>query len=217
MNKLRMLAAMIALAALIAATVIFASPYAPVVQPVRDIEEIWAIEDTRQESEEPLLTALENNGVALGYDWYENTFYCTLGMDNTDAWPSIHLTAPEAKGLEICFVDDYTYDWCSDAICDGYPYQIIAYNDEYFSYSQIVFTGLPIVCMSTNEDIPAHVDVAAKLTMSFSANEGISSYVRTHKRGATTLRDKEKNGYKVEITRGSDGSRKTQQEQCLYL
>ncbi len=210
MNKLRMLAAMLALAALIAATVIFASPYAPVVQPVRDIEEIWAIEDARQESEEPLLTALENNGVALGYDWYENTFYCTLGMDNTDAWPSIHLTAPEAKGLEVCFVDDYTYDWCSDAIRDGYPYQIIAYNDEYFSYSQIVFTGLPIVCMSTNEDIPAHVDVAAKLTMSFSANEGISSYARTHKRGATTLRDKEKNGYKVEITRGSDGSRKTQ-------
>lgn len=210
MNKVKMLAAMLVFAALIAVTVIFASPYAPVVQPVRDIEEIWAIEDARQESETPLLTALENNGVALGYDWYENTFYCTLGLDNTDAWPNIHLTAPQGGDLNICFVDDYSYDWCSDAIRDGYPYQIIAYNDEYFSYSQIVFTGLPIIRMSTREDIPAHIDVAAELTMSFSADEGIASYARTHKRGATTLRDKEKNGYKVEITRGSDGSRKTQ-------
>jgi len=212
MKKLRIMLLMLLLTAILAAVVLFASPYAPVVQPVRDIEEIWAIEDTRQESEEPLLHKLENNGVALGYDWYENTFYCTLGMDNTDVWPQIHLTAPDAKDLEICFVDDYTYDWCSDAIRDGYPYQIIAYNDEYFSYAQIVFTGLPIIRMQTDEEIPPHVDVPVQLTMSYSAQEEAASYARAHKRGATTLRDKEKNGYKVEITRGSDGSRKTQMQ-----
>ena len=212
MKRLKILAIMVLLIAVIAATVVFTSPYAPVVEPARDIEEIWAIEDARQESETPLLTALENNGVALGYDWYENTFYCTLGMDNMDVWPEIHLTAPQAGNLQICFVDDYRYDWCSDAIRDGYPYQIIAYNDEYFSYAQIVFTGLPIVCMTTDEEIIAHVDVAAELTMSFSADEGISAHARSHKRGATTLRDKEKNGYKVEITRNSDGTRKTQTE-----
>ena len=211
-KKLGLLAGMAVLAAVIAAVVAYASPYAPVVQPVRDIEEIWAIEDTRQESEEPLISAMENHGAALGYDWFENTFYCTLGMENGDTWPDIHLTVPGAKDIEVCFVDDYTYDWCADAIREGYPYQIIAYNDEFFSYAQIIFTGLPVVRMTTQEEIPAHVDVAGGLTMSFGGGRELESYMRAHKRGATTLRDKEKNGYKVELTRGADGSRKTKMQ-----
>jgi len=209
MKRIRLLLAILLMTGVIAAVLYYASPYAPVVQPVKDMEEIWAIEDSRQESEEPLLTALENNGVALGYDWAENTFYCTLGLENTDAWPQIHLTAPGAENLEICFVDDYTYDWCSDAIREGYAYQIIAYNDEAFSYTQVVFTGLPILCMTTQDEVPAHVDVPGGLTVSYDSNRELRANIRTHKRGATTLRDKEKNGYKVEFTRNSDGTRKT--------
>ena len=212
MTKCKLFLTILFLAGVIMVVLYFASPYAPVVQPVRDIEEIWAIEDSRQESEEPLLTALENNGVALGYDWYENTFYCTLGLDNTDAWPQIHLTAPGAKDLQICFVDDYSYDWCSDAIREGYAYQIIAYNDQEFSYTQVVFTGLPILRMSTQEEVPAHVDVPGGLTISYDESRELRSNIRTHKRGATTLRDKEKNGYKVEFTRNSDGTRKTRMQ-----
>ncbi len=208
-NRWKLLTSMALLTACIAVVIAHGSPYAPVVQPVKDIEEIWAIEDTRTESAEPLLTALENNGVALGYDWYENTFYCTLGLDKGEMWPDIHLTAPDAQGLEICFVDDYSYDWCADAIRDGYPYQIIAYNDEQFSYAQVVFTGLPIVCMTTQEEIPAHVDVSGEVSVSFDGERGLRSSMRAHKRGATTLRDKEKNGYKVEFTRNDNGSRKT--------
>ena len=212
MKRLQLLLAMLLLALCAGAVVVWASPYAPVVQPVRDIEEIWAIEDERRESETPLVTRLENNGVALGYDWYENTFYCTLGLDGEDEWPQIHLTAPDAKGIELCFVDDYTYDWKTDAIREGYAYQIIAYNDEVFSYAQVVFTGLPIVCMTTAEDIPAHVDVGGEVTVSYDGERALRSNMRAHKRGATTLRDKEKNGYKVEFTRGADGSRKMKQQ-----
>ena len=44
-------------------------------------------------------------------------------------------------GLTLCFVDDYAYDACADAIRDGYAYQIMAYTDEAYSYSDVVFTG----------------------------------------------------------------------------
>ena len=57
----------VACAALLAGVVIYGSPYAPVIEPVAEIEAIWAIEDTRTESETPLVTALENHGARLGY------------------------------------------------------------------------------------------------------------------------------------------------------
>ena len=151
--RFRILLAMTALLVVIVWVIAAASPYAPVVEPVREIEEIWALEDARTESETSLVTRLENNGQSLGYDAESNTFYCTLGMDFADTWPEIHLTAPDAKGVRLCFVDDYSYDWCADAIRDGYEYQIMAYTDTEFFYSYLVFTGLPVVVPSIAESL----------------------------------------------------------------
>ena len=124
-ERLRILLGMALLLMAAAAVIVCASPYAPVVEAApENIEDIWAIEDAREESEVPLVTALQNHGQALGYDADKNTFYCTLGMDNGDAWPDIRLTAPQNPGVKLCFVDDYSYDWCSDAVMEGYPYQV---------------------------------------------------------------------------------------------
>lgn len=49
--KLRILAGIVLLLGVMAAVVFYASPYALVVEPVADIEAIWAIEDARSESE----------------------------------------------------------------------------------------------------------------------------------------------------------------------
>jgi len=153
MKRLKLLLAIAVLSAVLVAAVVYGSPYAPVVAPVMDIEEIWAIEDARQESETPLITALENHGMPLGYDALENTFYCTLGMGHEETWPDIHLTAPGAEGVELVFVDDYSYDWCTDAIRDGYAYQILAYTDTEFSYTQVIFTSLPIITLAAGQYI----------------------------------------------------------------
>ena len=75
MKKLKLLLAMLMLAAMITATVALGSPYAPVVAPPAEIEDIWAIEDAREESDKPLVTRLHNNGVPLAYDRGNNTFY----------------------------------------------------------------------------------------------------------------------------------------------
>ena len=203
MKKARLLLLIAALLIMLAATVYYGSSYAPVVEPVMEIEEIWAIEDARQESEAPMVKALANHGALLGYDEAENTFYCPIGLETGDEWPEIHLTAPGAEGVSLVFVDDYSYDWCSDALRDGYAYQIMAYTDTEFSYAQIVFTGLPIVTMRTGAEI-GYEDV--KASVSFCApGSGMQSGAVTHLRGAGS-RLSEKKSYKIDFVHGTKDS-----------
>lgn len=85
--RLRLMLGILALVVLLVGTVLLASPYAPVVGAFRPIEEIWAIEDERVMSEIPLVTALSNHNVPLAYDAQQNTFYCTLGLEQGGEWP----------------------------------------------------------------------------------------------------------------------------------
>ena len=213
--RLRLLLGMAALLGAAAAAVLLASPYAPVVEPCRDIEDIWAIEDAREESDTPLVTALDNNGQALGYDATSNTFYCTLGLGHEEDWPQLHLTAPGANGVSLCFVDDYTYDWCADAIRDGWAYQILAYTDDAYSYASLVFTGLPIISLETQEALRPHEDIPVRVSVSAAGEAGLTACGRAHERGDTSLRMRPKHGIKVEFTRHADGTRKTEQEMPL--
>lgn len=207
-KRFKLLGAMLALCALVAAVIWMGSPYAPVVAPApQEIETIWAIEDERQESEKPLVTVLLNHGVPLVYSEAENRFYCTIGLENGDAWPQLHLTAPGAKGVSLMFSDDYTYDWCSDALKDGYGYQVLAYTDEEFSYFEIVFTGLPLVTIDTNDEPVTAMDTQASIGMSFCDGETVDSPGRVHVRGDRSVTWKPKAGYKIEFTRGGDSGK----------
>ena len=99
-----MLLALAALVLALAGVIACASPYAPAAAPApEDVETIWAIEDAREESDAPLVTALAMNGVPLAYDAESSTFYCTLGMDNGEEWPVLRLTAPEARGGRLSY------------------------------------------------------------------------------------------------------------------
>ena len=205
MQRIRLLLAMAALSALMVLAVCLGSPYAPLVGPVADIEEIWEIEDARTESETPLVTRLNNHGVPLAYDAQENTFYCTLGMGNAESWPEVHLHAPDADGVRLMFADDYAYDFCADAIREGYPYQVMAYTDTEFAYFDIVFTGMMQVHVKTGDEISKE-DVPAQVAV-LSDEEVLESNARVHYRGGATMGDP-KRGIKIEFTRGSDGTHK---------
>jgi len=207
MKRLNLLGMMTALALLIVFSIWIGSPYEPVVQPVVDIEEIWKIEDARQESEEPLVDALSNNGIPLGYDRESNTFYCTLGLEQQDTWPDIHLRANTAEKTQLVFVDDYNYDWCREAISEGYAYQVMAYTDKEYWYFDIVFTGLPIISLYcteeiTEEDTPAHITVSAY------GHEPVTSEANIHLRGGGTRFAKKKN-LRVKFTRTAGGRSNT--------
>ncbi|MDO5377732.1 MAG: CotH kinase family protein [Clostridia bacterium] len=203
MKKLELLAAMLALCALMAAAVVLGSPYAPAVGPYREIEALWEIEDEREESAQPLITALENHGVPLAFDRESNTFYCTLGLENGAEWPDVRLTAPGAKrGTAICFADDYTYDWCDEAIREGYAYQLMAYTDSEYAYFNLVFTGLPLVVLRTDEEIGTQ-DVSAQMIMSQWGEEAVRGSALAHIRGDGSLYN-EKKSYKIKFVRGAN-------------
>ena len=187
MKRFKLFLAMAALACAIGLTVKYGSTYRPVVEPVREIEEIWALEDAREESEEPLVTRLFCNGVPMAYDAENNVFYGSLGLENGAQWPEIKLTASEetAKGLSLCFADDYGFDDCDAAIREGYSYQIFAYTDTAYSYAEVVFTGLPLVNVTAEqtierEDVPAQIEIAL-------AAEGLQTNGRIHKRGGASI------------------------------
>ena len=212
MKRLKLLLGMAALACAIGLTVKYGSAYRPVVEPVREIEAIWAIEDEREESEEPLVTRLFCNGAEAAYDAESNTFYCTLGLENGEEWPKIKLTTAKnvGGGLTLCFVDDYAYDACADAIREGYAYQIMAYTDEAYSYSDVVFTGLPILSLHTAEEITTE-DAPAALNLAFGNGERLEANARAHLRGNASLVRLDKHSYKVEFTRTEDGKKKIPQ------
>ena len=206
MKRLKLLLMMLALLGMMAAVVVFRSPYAPVVGGPADIEVLWEIEDTRTESKEPLVTAMENHGVPLAYDRENNTFYCTLGMENGDAWPELHLTVANAGGVNVLFSDDYTYDWCDEAIRKGYSYELMAYTDKEYSYFNIVFTGLPLICIDVDQEITDE-DAPAFVNMSVYGDQAVSTSARIHRRGGLS-RGSEKPACKIEYTRKADGTGK---------
>lgn len=212
MKRLKLLLGMAALACAIGLTVKYGSAYRPVVGPVREIEAIWAIEDEREESEEPLVMRLFCNGAEAAYDAESNTFYCTLGLENGEEWPEIELTTAKnvGGGLTLCFADDYAYDACADAIRDGYAYQIMAYTDETYSYSDVVFTGLPILSLHTAEEITTE-DTPAALNLAYGNGERLEANARAHLRGNASLVRLDKHSYKVEFTRTEDGKKKIPQ------
>lgn len=207
MKKLELLALMALLVCVMAGVVYAASPYAPVVGAVQDIEELWAIEDARQESEAPLVTALQNHGAPLAYDKNENTFYCPIGLNHGENWPELYLTAPDASGITLCFSDDYAYDSCVEAVAEGYSYELMAYSDTQYSYFSIVFTGLPIISIDVQQEIGTQ-DVPAAFAMSTPGSGALSGPSRVHLRGDSGLVWTDKPGYRVEFTREADGTKK---------
>jgi len=204
MKRLELLALLALMLGLLAAVIVYASPYAPVVSGPVEIETLWEIEDAREESETPLVTALENFGVPLAYDQYENTFYCTLGLENGETWPELHLTAPDAKGVSICFSDDYTYDYCADAIAEGYSYELMAYTDTHYSYFYIVFTGLPVVSIHTDAEITID-EAPARFAIGTAADGGLACESLVRLRGDGSLYGTEKMSYRISFS----GSRRT--------
>ena len=121
-----------------------------VVEPMLELEEIWALEDEREESDTPLVAGMRNGDQEMGYDAGSDTFYCTIGMETGEDWPELSLFAQAADGAEnlrIVWVDDYSYDYASEAVREGWRYELLAYTDTEFAYVGVVFTGLPIVTL----------------------------------------------------------------------
>lgn len=172
------------------------------VEPPLDIEEIWALEDARTEAEGYLVSSMKNGDAPLGYDADSGTFYCTLGEGRAEDWPQVALSAWGAENLHVVFVDDYTYDYCSDAIREGYRYELMAYTDTEYAYFGLVFTALPVVSLDPDchfMDIGYDEDVGTLVSISSADYETVQGAALVHQRGGRFYRGIDKNSYRLEF------------------
>ena len=184
------------------------------VEPMLELEEIWAIEDAREESGAPLVTGMRNGDHEMGYDAESDTFYCTIGMETGEDWPELTLFAQAAEGAEnlrVVWVDDYSYDYASDAVREGWRYELLAYTDTEFAYIGVVFTGLPIVTLRVDGGAEALSEeyTPARMAVSGAGYAGVNSGAMVHLRGGGFVKEYPKYSYRVELhTLSSHGDEK---------
>ena len=172
------------------------------VEPMLDIETVWAIEDARSEAEEELVSAMRCGEDEMGYDAETRTFYCTLGMRGAADWPELSLLAKgTAEGVRVAWTDDYACDAPSDAIREGYRYELMAYTQDQYAYIGVVFTGLPIVTIHLGEDAVLGDDyIPARVCVSADGYEPVRSAAQVHLRGGDgEYLDGDKWNYRVEF------------------
>ena len=174
------------------------------VEPMLELEEIWALEDEREESETPLVAGMRNGDQEMGYDAESGTFYCTIGMETGETWPELALFAQAADGAEnlrVVWVDDYSYDYAGDAVREGWRYELLAYTDTAFAYVGVVFTGLPIVTLHVDGGVDALGEeyTPARMAVSGAGYAGVNSGAMVHLRGGGFVKEYPKFSYRVEL------------------
>ena len=180
-----------------------------------DIEDAWAIEDERQEAQAPLVRSMFNGDSALGYDAGSDTFYCTLGVDHEDDWPELALSVEDAPGVTVVWIDDYAYDFCADAVREGYRYELLAYTDTEYAYFGVVFTGLPIITWHTYDETEPIGDeyVQGRASVSSAQHEAVNSAAQIHLQGGSFPLPMDKPSYRLEF---HELSRKGQDKNSDY-
>lgn len=169
------------------------------VEPMKDIEEIWALEDTRTESESLLVHTMYLDEYELGFDKQSDTFYCSLGLGAIE-WPEMSLHAAGDENLHVVWVDDYAYDYREDAVRNGYRYQLFAYTDTSYSYFNLVFTGLPIVTLHVESDEEIGEEyIPARATVFGQGFDAIDSAALVHTRGGGYEKPIDKYSYRLEF------------------
>lgn len=186
------------------------------VQQYLDIEQIWAIEDTRVETDEPLINAMKSGTGEMGYDAQSRTFYCTLGIENGDEWPEIEMKARGKEGVQIVWVDDYSYDACSEAIVEGYRYELLAYTDTEFSYIGVVFTGLPLVTLHAEGEITMDADAPGRMTIAAAGYDSLDTAMIVHERGGRHWKPIDKSSYRVEMYMLGQNGKAQRRETALF-
>lgn len=175
------------------------NPVSPVMS-----EEIWE-EKTRVERFE--FGSLMCNGIQVPVDYIEKTFYVPIDMES-DEWETLEFTSGNPE-YQILFSEDFTQYDKKELIAEGTDIKFLVYNDTEFSTYHLIFTGLPMIDISTEEGIENQKEIAGNAVFydtDFSAQGIQTSDYYGHVRGNTSTLYPKK-GYKLNLTKqGADGS-----------
>ncbi|MBQ7784867.1 MAG: CotH kinase family protein [Clostridia bacterium] len=172
-------------------------------QPMMELESIWALEDARSEAAQPLVSGMRNGSSVLGYDAASQTFYCTIGLDFANSeWPVLELfaqSADETAPVHVVWVDDYAFDDPAAAVAEGYRYELFAYTQTEFQYFGLVFTGLPIVTLHSDAEHIRNNYVPACVSISSADDPSFTSIAQIHRRGGGYGKYIDKRSYRIEF------------------
>lgn len=147
------------------------------------------------------------NGIQVAVDIMEKTFYIPVNME-TEEWETMEFTSGNPE-YQIVFWEDFTRYNKKDVIANAREIEFMVYTDTEFSTYHLIFTGLPIVDISTDYGILNQKEIsgyAAFYDTNFLA-QGIktSSYHGNVRGNTSTLYTKK--GYKINLTKkDQDGS-----------
>lgn len=167
-------------------------------------EEIWNGK-TRVERFEGMM--LLCNGSRLPQDDTEKTFYVPLDMEN-EKWETLEFTS-ENNSLQILFSEDFTGYDKQQVIREGWDMEFLVYNDTEFSTYHLIFTGLPVIEITTKdgfENLKYIAGEAAFYDTNFAVQGIQTSAYEGHVRGNTSTLYPKK-GYKLNLKKQyADGS-----------
>lgn len=112
-------------------------------------QEEWL--NTLEPTEEELLPELLFAGEELPCDRENGTFYLPVDMD-TGEWEKGTFTSGR-KGVEVYLLDNPLEDEKETSVREGKSYRLLAVRDHVCREYAVIFTGLPILSIETDEEI----------------------------------------------------------------
>lgn len=169
-------------------------------------EDTVTIKNTLCESERLSFTALLCNEIRIPFDDEGKTFYVSLDMEET-LWETLKFESGQAE-YQVMFQEDITKYDKQKLISQGKKIPIIIYDDSQWATYYVVFSGLPLIDLATEEGfwLEEIQGNAVFYDVDFSKNGTKESAYNGHIRGNTS-RMFPKKGYKLNLTMdGADGT-----------
>ena len=170
-------------------------------------ESIEMIKEVLEEKQELEFTALLCNEIRVPFNDATNTFFVPLDMEK-EQWETLKFTSGQRE-YRLLFYEDVTSKKKSEVIAKGEPLKMIVYSADSWAEYYVIFSGLPIIDLATNEGFYAAEEItgtAVFFDTDFLLHGTEMSEYNGHIRGNTS-RMFPKKGYKINLTKvGTDGT-----------
>ena len=144
------------------------------------------------------------NDIQVAIDRNEKTFYIPLDMNGPE-WETLNFTSGNPE-YQLIFQEDFTQRDKSELIAKGLPIEFLVYTDTEFATYKLVFTGLPIMDISTRDGIDHQKEISGNAVFydtNFSSSGILTSSYEGHVRGNTSTLFPKK-GYKINLVNRVD-------------
>lgn len=168
-------------------------------------EGVQQLQSTLNEVDKFNFTALLCNEIRLPFDDPEKTFYVPLNMES-EKWEKLEFISGQPE-YQILFSEDVTNYEKKTVIANGKKFPITVYDGVSWSTYYVVFSGVPIIDLATNEGF-WHEEITGTVVFydtNFTQYGTEQSDYNGHIRGNTS-RMFPKKGYKLNLTENVAGT-----------